>query len=499
MMIRSSDEIRSWDAYTMANEPVTSVDLMERAARACHQWILESNYSDNNFRVFCGKGNNGGDGLALARLLHASGKKVNVVILEYGHKGTPDFQENLVRLHSLHLPVSFISTKENIHTVPNNEVIIDAVFGTGLDRAPDALASQVIQSINASGNTVLSIDIPSGLYADRSSRGQMVVKARHTLSFQCHKLAFLLAENEPYVGEVHILDIGLHPDFPRIHAPKYRFIDKELIAGFYKPVNDFAHKGSRGHAALMSGHTGMMGAAILSAKACLRAGAGKLTCFIPEETVPLMQVALPEAICSPIAPDDVSLNINESKFEAWGAGPAIGTSERQFHLLAQLIRSGIPKLVLDADALNILSLYPELISQLPENTILTPHVGEWERINGRSENDFQRLEQVMAFAENHHCIVALKGRYTFIADPKGRQYFNTTGNSGLAKAGTGDVLTGMITSYLAQGYSPLEAALSGVYMHGLAADRAIRTISKEALLASDVVECLGHLTLSDVI
>lgn len=493
MQIWSAAQIRAWDAYTIANEPIASIDLMERAALACHRWILQSNYKESPFIVFCGKGNNGGDGLAIARHLHISGKTVQVIILEYGRKGTEDFQKNLTRLHDAAIPVSCITTPENIHPIPENGVVIDALFGTGLDRPLDALASTLVEHINNSGNPVISIDVPSGLFPDKSTKGFHVIKAWHTLSFQCYKLAFLLSENEPFTGELHILDIGLHPDFPRIHSPTYRFINRELVMRFYRQRNEFAHKGSQGHAALLTGQPGMMGAAILSSRACLRAGAGKLSCFIPQETVSLMQVALPEAICHPLAATDENVKVDLNEFDAWGAGPGLGKSEQAYHLIAQLLSAKTGKLVLDADALNLLADHPELLHQLPENTILTPHVGEWTRLAGKAANDFDRLEQVIAFAERHKCIVVLKGRFTFIADPEKRGYFNSTGNSGLAKAGTGDVLTGMITSYLAQGYSPLEAALLGVYLHGLAADQAVKSISKEALLASDVVESLAKI------
>jgi NAD(P)H-hydrate epimerase len=491
MQIWSATQLRAWDAYTIANEPIASIDLMERAAMACYQWILKSEYNDKTFTVYCGKGNNGGDGLAIARLLHASGNKVQVIILEYGRKGSADFQKNLTRIHDAHIPVIYISSTDNIHPIPENDVVIDALFGTGLDRPLDALASKLVQHINASGNPVISIDMPSGLFTDTSANGQTVIKAHHTLSFQCYKLSFLLAENESFTGEIHILDIGLHPDFPRIHSPEYRFIDKELIARLYKPRNDFAHKGSQGHAALLTGQPGMMGAAILSSRACLRAGVGKLSCFIPEETVPLMQIALPEAICHPINKEEETLNAEIGNFDAWGAGPGLGKGKQAYHLIAQLLTANTGKLVLDADALNLLSEHPELLHQIPESTIITPHVGEWTRLAGKAANDFDRLEQVIAFAQRHKCIVVMKGRYTFIADPAGGRYFNTTGNSGLAKAGTGDVLTGIITSFLAQGYPPLESALLGVYMHGLAADHAIKHITKEALLASDVVDSLS--------
>jgi NAD(P)H-hydrate epimerase len=495
MIILESPRIREWDRYTIQNEPIKAVDLMERAANACVKWLHENGFRGRSFSIYCGKGNNGGDGLAIARILSSLGEKVSVQVLEFGHKGSLEFQENLVRLHTTPVPVTFISEVSSLHPIPSEDVIIDALFGTGIDKPLEGLAAAVAVHINNASGNVVSIDIPSGLYPDRSSLGHTIVKATHTLSFQCLKLAFLMPENAPFMGQVHLLDIGLHPDFPKLFEPHYHFFDESMAAAVYRHRQPFAHKGMQGHAALVVGATGMMGAAILAARACLRSGVGKLTCFIPPEGLEILQVSVPEAICKM---REVELNGRKAlgeTFNAMGIGPGIGTSERSSQLIADLLESYEGRLVLDADALNILGAHPLRIGKWPSKTIITPHIGEWVRLAGKSHDDFERLEQVKAFSREHDCIVVLKGRFTFIASPEGKCYFNGSGNSGLAKAGTGDVLTGIITSYLAQGYAPLEAALLGVYVHGRAADEAIKTISIDSLMASDVIDRLAGLSL----
>jgi NAD(P)H-hydrate epimerase len=374
-------------------------------------------------------------------------------------------------------------------------MVIDALFGTGINKPLEGLAAAVAKHLNNAHSTVVSIDLPSGLDPDRSSIGQTIVKAAHTLSFQCLKLAFLLPENAPFIGQVHLLDIGLHPDFPKLFEPGYQFFDASMAAAFYKHRKPFAHKGTQGHAALVVGTPGMMGAAILAARACLRSGVGKLTCFIPSEGLEILQVAVPEAICKLRDTDRNEFKAIFETFSALGIGPGIGTSDRSTQLFFDLLSVYNGRLILDADALNIVAAHPDRIGKWPSQTILTPHIGEWGRLAGKSLNDFERLEQVKAFSQKHDCIVVLKGRYTFIATPGGKCYFNGSGNSGLAKAGTGDVLTGIITSYLAQGYTPTEAALLGVYVHGHAADEAIKTINIDSLMASDVIDQLATLPL----
>ncbi len=492
MQILVAEQVRAWDEFTIQHEPVTSVDLMERAASAFYNWLLLHGYRGRSFTVFCGKGNNGGDGLVIARLLALSGHIVTVNILEFGHKGTGDFQVNLARLHETSVTIRFISTEENLHPLVPGEIAIDALLGTGLNRPAEGLTAAVIQHINQSGCEVIAVDIPSGLYTDKSSRGNTVVRATHTVSFQCYKLAFLLPENAANTGNLHILPIGLHPDFINtLHMP-YEMTDQPLIRSILRPRNRFAHKGNYGHAALIAGSKGMMGAAILSAKACLRSGTGKLTCHIPSVGYIILQSTVPEAMCHTAATNVEYLQTLPAltSYNAVGIGPGLGQYNTHAVLLEKVFTE-TSNLVIDADALNVLSVNKNLLQHLPAGTILTPHVREFERLFGPATNDFEKLTLAQQQAAALNIVIVLKGHYTAIITPGGKTWFNSTGNAGMATGGSGDVLTGIITGLLAQGYVAEQAAIAGVFLHGLAGDLAATALSQEAMIASDITDYLG--------
>lgn len=492
MQILVAEQVRAWDEFTIQHEPVTSVDLMERAASAFYNWLLLHGYKNRSFTVFCGKGNNGGDGLVIARLLALSGHTVTVNILEFGHKGTGDFQVNLARLHETSVTIRFISTEENLHPLVYDEIVIDALLGTGLNRPAEGLTAAVIQHINQSGCEVIAVDIPSGLYTDKSSRGNTVIRATHTVSFQCYKLAFLLPENAANTGNLHILPIGLHPDFINtLHMP-YEMTDQPLIRSILRPRNRFAHKGNYGHAALIAGSKGMMGAAILSAKACLRSGTGKLTCHIPSVGYTILQSTVPEAMCNTAATNVEYLQTLPAltSYNAVGIGPGLGQYNTHAGLLEKVFTE-TSNLVIDADALNVLSANKNLLQYLPAGTILTPHVREFERLFGPAANDFEKLTQAQHQAAALNIVIVLKGHYTAIITPGGKTWFNSTGNAGMATGGSGDVLTGIITGLLAQGYVAEQAAIAGVFLHGLAGDLAATALSQEAMIASDITDHLG--------
>lgn len=493
MEILSAEQIRAWDEYTMQQEPVTSINLMERAAAACLSWLEEGGYLERSFSVFCGKGNNGGDGLALARMLAAEGCPVTVQILEFGHKGTEDFQVNLARLHQTAVEIRFIQGTEHFHPIPPEDIVVDAILGSGLNRKLEGVTAELVEHINQSGNEVMAIDIPSGLFVDRSSKGNPAIVATHTLSFQCFKPAFLVPENAAAVGEVHILDIGLYPGYLREVAPSTEWVDPAMIRSIYKPRLSFAHKGSFGHALLVAGSYGKMGAAVLSARGCLRAGAGLLTCHIPACGYEILQSTLPEAMI--LTDQDSTINTaflgDPDGYSVIGIGPGIGQDDRTRGLLKSLLQRYKKPMVLDADALNILAAEPSLFSSLPPYSILTPHPKEFERLFGSSSDDFARLQLASEQAKKHQCVIVLKGHYTFVAMPGGKGYFNSTGNPGMAKGGSGDVLTGILTALLSQSYAPGEAALLGVYLHGLAGDLAAAGWSPESMLPSDLTDCLG--------
>ncbi len=503
MKILNAEEIRSWDQYTIRHEPIAPVDLMERAAGKCVAWLEENGFEGHHLTVFCGKGNNGGDGLAIARLWATKKYPVIVYILDpvsigSGHPGTTDFQTNLARLRQYHkVEIRFVQTAENFHEFEKNDIIIDALFGSGLNRELEGVTAQLVNHMNNSGCPIIAIDIPSGLYTDHSSKGNTIIRADHTLSFQCFKPAFMMAENAADIGEVHVLDIGLHPDFlnPGIG---YELVDGPLIQTIYKPRNAFAHKGNFGHALLVAGSYGKMGATVLSAKACMRSGVGLLTCHIPNCGYDILQTCIPEAmlsmdINSAFSTSIISDSYHEdlTRYDSLGIGPGIGTATETGSMLRDILTTYRNQVVLDADALNIMASQKELLKLIPENSILTPHPKEFERLFGETADDFERLGLVQKKAKELNVIIVLKGHYSFIATPSGKGFFNSTGNAGMATAGSGDVLTGILTGLLAQGYPSTETAILGVYLHGMAGDIAARQLSKEAMLAGDIIDSLG--------
>ena len=493
MEILSAEQIRAWDEYTMLQEPIASIDLMERAVASCYSWLEKNGYVGRSFAIYCGKGNNGGDGLALARMLSDADCSVTVHILEFGFLGTDDFQINLARLHQTPVEVRFIQGVDNFHPVAPGDILVDALLGSGLNRKLEGIAASLVDHLNQSGNEIIAIDIPSGLFVSRSSRGNTVIRATHTLSFQCCKPAFLMPENAVSVGSVHILDIGLHPGFLQQVSKEAELLDPVIIRAIYKPRLVFAHKGNFGHALLVAGSFGKMGAAVLGARACLRSGAGLLSVHVPGCGYPILQTAIPEAMVFVDTDERIhtAFEGDPSGYSAVGAGPGIGTEGRTVEFLRDLLGRNSKPMVLDADALNIIASSADLWERVPPYSILTPHPKEFERLFGPSGDDYAQVELAREMARERQCIIVLKGHYTFIAMPGGKGYFNSTGNPGMAKGGSGDVLTGILTGMLSQGYSPGEAALLGVYLHGLAGDLAASTWSQESMLASDLVEQLG--------
>jgi len=493
MEILSAEQIRAWDRYTMEQEPIASIDLMERAAASCLSWLERGGYLDRSFSIYCGKGNNGGDGLALARMLSALDCPVTVHILEFGSIGTEDFQANLARLHPTPVEVRFVQGPEHFHPIPPGDILIDALLGSGLNRKLEGVTAQLVDHLNTSGNEILSIDIPSGLFVSKSSKGNTAVRATHTLSFQVYKPAFLLPENEAWVGEVHILDIGLHPGYLSQVQGEAELLDPAIIGAIYKPRKSFAHKGNFGHALLVAGSYGKMGAAVLAANACLRTGAGLLTCDIPRCGYNILQTALPEAMLIMDPDECVHTTVPDQldKYSVAGVGPGLGKESPTVDFLRQLLQRYRKPMVIDADALNILAGHPDWLEMLPPYSILTPHPKEFERLFGPSSDDYTRLDKAREQARKLGVIIVLKGHYTHIAMPGGKSYFNSTGNPGMAKGGSGDVLTGILTALLGQAYSPGEAALLGVYLHGLAGDLAAEVHSQEAMLPSDLTAHLG--------
>lgn len=487
MKIFSAAQIRAWDQYTINHEPISSINLMERAAKACYRWIKENMEPGKSYLLFCGNGNNGGDGLAIARMLFNDGVPIKVFVLQ-ADKKSGDHLINLNRLKEGNVPVTEIATPDDFPDIDKDAMVIDALFGTGLNNPLQGLAQKLVLHINNSLAAIISIDIPSGLLADGSSQGQAIIIATDTLSFECPKLAFMFAENADYMGNVHLLSIGLQQQYYLDTESNIATIDQQLVRTIYKPRQQFTHKYSFGHALLYAGSNNMMGAAVLCARACLRSGAGLVTVHTDELQMPVMQIALPEAIAS--AENDMVLLTK--KKAAIGIGPGLAINESNASLLLQLIDSWDGPLVIDASALGLLQPHLLRLSQREKNTsVLTPHTGEFEKLFGKTSNDFERMQLALQKAAQLNSYIILKGKNSLVACPDGKAYFNTTGNSGMATAGSGDVLTGILTGLLAQGYTMEQACLLGVYLHGLAGDFAAAKFSQEAMIAGDITEQLG--------
>lgn len=369
---------------------------------------------------------------------------------------------------------------------------MDALFGTGLNKTPSGIYNDIISHVNSFEEECISIDIPSGMYVNTTSCENAVIKANHTLTFQQLKFCFLLAENEAYFGEVTVLDIGLSPEYYEQTSTSIFTTTGKDIKEIYRPRTQFANKGNYGYACLVAGSYGMMGAAVLSARACLRSGVGKLTCYICKDGYTTMQTAVPEAMCKVFGKTFLNEIDSVKGFDSVGIGPGIGMHASHHMMLKKIFSESTQPLVMDADALNTLSKFKGLYKKIPAGSILTPHPKEFERLFGKSENDFDRLKMAREKAKELNIYIILKGHRTFVATPYGKGYFNTTGNAGMATAGSGDVLTGILTALLAQGYSSLHSCLLGVYIHGVAGDFAATQLSKEAMIASDIIDNLGE-------
>lgn len=497
MKIFKTGLVKLIDKYTVEHEPILSIDLMERAASQVTDWLINKFNNDREFFVFAGPGNNGGDAMVVARLLTYTNYKVNVYIVKFSDKFSDNFNINYSRLEELskkenQLKINILTQDSEFPIINSNNIIVDGIFGSGLSRPLAGFPAKVVNHINDSDATVVAVDIPSGLFGEDNSNNniQNIVKADFTLTFQFPKLSFLFPENDKYVGEWHILDIGLDKNIiNEIETDYFYFLKNEIKL---KSRKKFDHKGKYGHALLIAGSYEKTGAAILSSKACLRTGVGLLTVHVPQSAYEIMQTAVPEAM---LMIDETETNFLKkellNKFNAIGIGPGIGKKKSMRMALKTVIENSDVPIVFDADAINILAENKEWLNNIPKNSIFTPHPKEFERLVGKSTNNFDRSKMQVDFAKKYNVYVVLKGANTAVACPDGKIYFNSTGNPGMATAGSGDVLTGIILSLLAQGYSSKDAALIGVFIHGLAGDIAADEMSEEALIASDIISCLG--------
>ena len=498
MKIFSASQIKDIDSYTISHEPIRSIDLMERAAKKCADWIRRRTNAHQTIHLFCGMGNNGGDGLAMARMLAGTNRQTKVYKVRFTDHPTEDFLANEGRLAGVrNLHAIDLYAGDTFPEVREDDIVIDAIFGNGLNRPAEGFVAELIAHVNQAGSIVIAVDMPSGLFGDdnRENNPDAIIKADYTLTFQCPKLSFMFESNQSYIGEWLVLDIGLHPDAIGSTSTQHLFISETDIRSLYKPRPKFSHKGHFGHALLIAGSRGKMGAAILSARSCVRSGAGLLTVHAPSCGYDIIQLGVPEAMSSSDTdPNFISELPRLAGFKVIGMGPGIGTNGDTQRVLKRLIQDTSCPLVLDADALNILSMNPTWLDFLPPQSVLTPHPGEFERLVGKTTTDYDRFLKGKEFARRYNLILVLKGAHTVVISPTGACYFNSTGNPGMATGGSGDVLTGMIMGWLSQGYSSSDSSIMAVYLHGLAGDFAAKGKGYEGMVAGDLVEMLPRAT-----
>lgn len=496
MKIFTSAQIHELDKYTIEHEPIKSIDLMERAAAVLTHAITDTWNSHTPIVVFAGPGNNGGDALAVARMLHELGYKVEVFLFNINGNLSADCSANKERLQKLrHMDKFTEVTKEfNPPELTKETLVVDGIFGAGLNRPLTGGFASLVKYINASEAKVVSIDVPSGMMTEDNTYNVRanIIRADVTLTLGSKKLCMMMADIQPLLGHVRVLDIGLSREFIEKTPSHYSIVEKDDIRDMMKERDDFAHKGSMGHALIIAGSYGMAGAAILATKACLRSGAGKVTVHTPKRNYDIMQISVPEAVML-MDKDEMLFTqaTDTSAYDAMGIGPGLGYNESTAIAMIAQIRSDKTAMVLDADALNILASHRAWMQQLPEGMILTPHPKELDRLVGSaSSDDYERLTRACELAQQLRAYVLLKGHYSALCMPSGEIIFNSTGNAGMATAGSGDVLTGIITAFLARGYSRREAATMGMYIHGLAGDLAAKDLGKESLIASDIISYL---------
>lgn len=494
MKFLSASQIREADAYTIDNKPIPSIQLMEKAASLCTDWIVNNlPISNSKISVYCGTGNNGGDGLVIARFLKLMNFDVDCIIIGNPTKGSEDFLINKKELKRVGLLPIIINEESNLSNIKKTpDFIIDALLGTGLTRPAEGLIGAVIEHINNSNTKRIAIDLPSGLYVDKKHQPEdLIIKADYTLTFQCPKLNFILPNYAEYVGEWHILDIGLMKSFIDDQESNFELLTKDRIAGYINKRKKFSHKGTYGHAVIIAGSKGKFGAAVLATNACLRSGVGLCTVHSSTAGHDILQLSCPEAMFFINSGENTLESIaSYSFFEAKtiGVGPGIGLNDGVRMFFKDLIKSHDKPMVIDADALTILSESRDLLSMIPQRSILTPHPKEFERLFGAYKNDHDLIKLQKECSEKLNCFIILKGAHTRISTPDGMFFINSTGNPGMAKGGSGDVLTGILTALLSQGYEPEKAALLGVYIHGFAGDLASADKGEVGMLPSDLID-----------
>lgn len=495
MKIFTGAQIHELDQYTIEHEPIESIDLMERAAKAITRAICDQWSANTPVVVFAGPGNNGGDALAVARMLAEGGYSVSAYLFNISGHLSSDCAVNRQRLKDCKRLKAFSEVVQEFEPpqLEADMLVVDGLFGSGLNKPLAGGFASLVKYINSAPSRVVSIDLPSGLMSEDNTYNvrSNIIKADLTLTLQQPKLSFFFPENQQFIGRFRVLDIRLSTEGMEKIEAQYNIIEESDIRPLLKHRDSYAHKGNMGSALLVAGSYGMAGAAVLASRACLRSGAGKVTVRSPRRNNAILQISVPEAIVQLDSEETIfSEAVDTEDFNAMGIGPGLGTSETTaIALIAQLRRAQCP-IVADADALNMLANHRAWMMQLPKGIIFTPHPKEFDRMEGHSADSYERLTKAREMAERLQGYVILKGHHSALCCPDGHVMFNSTGNAGMATAGSGDVLTGVLTALLARGYQQREACMTGMFLHGLAGDIAARRLGEESLMASDIIQCL---------
>ncbi|MBK9107957.1 MAG: NAD(P)H-hydrate dehydratase [Saprospiraceae bacterium] len=481
--IYNVEQTRHWDLYTLEKESISSLELMESAATVSTEWLLLKFGPTAKYLIFCGNGNNGGDGICIARQLAAKNLEVYVSLIPLTASASNEFLINLDRFNKVGLgPILEMEEALDLLKYRQDLMIIDSILGSGLNREPSGDVSKVIQDLNICGHQIVSIDIPSGMYAN-GLPDHIYVRANFTLCIQSPKLSALLPVSGAAYGQISILDIGLHPLYLSWCLPDKWYVLREDIQNLIRVRKPFDYKNKFGHVLTIGGCPGMVGAILMASKAALRTGCGLCTIVSFEENRVILQTALPEAMFYPIG------QVKLDKYTVLAMGPGMGCSEEMRCLMLELLNEFDKKVVLDADALNMIS-HESYFESINAEIVITPHVVEFDRLFGKCQTDFERIDKAIQCSSKYNITIVLKGHYTAIVSREGIVYFNSSGNPGLAKAGSGDVLCGMIGAFLAQDYPSLDACLLAVYLHGYTADFLLNEMAMESIMASDIIDAL---------
>ncbi len=496
MKILTAAQLKELDAYSIERQKISSADLMHRAASKCFNWIKSEFGLNHKFSIVCGPGNNGGDGLVIAQLLTEENCDVECILLNFTNNHTPDYNLNLIKLQKTGCKIISIQSESELISLKfNGKIVIDAIFGFGLSRPADEIAAATINHINNSKpKKVVAIDLPSGLFNNElNSEEDQIIQADFTLTFHVPKLSFFFPEGGNYVGKVVVLDIGLDKVFSSKLESNYHFITLSKVGSFLKKRATFTHKGTYGHANIIAGSRGKIGAAVLASKAASYSGVGLVTATIPSVGLNVLQSSVPVVMCE----DNYGTDFLEGKIEihekhTYGIGPGIGQSVETVVFLKYFLTQISKPAVIDADAINIIAGHPEMLEDIPENSILTPHIKEFERLVGKTKDSIDQLNRLIDFCIQHKIYIVLKDARTIICSPKGKCFFSLNGSPGMATGGSGDVLTGILTGLLAQGYSSEQATQLGVILHGLAGELAAEKHTENAMNGESIIDEIGE-------